>query len=205
MFLLLFSQTAHALPDLKLITPNLKRGLGLAQTLQVRHSDRNFSSSVLSIQDLSDLLWSVGGINRASTGGLVNPTAKSSHDIQIYAAFEQAIYLYDPKQNLLRVHVEGDFRRDISTADQPTVAKAPVIILIVSNYTTFSGITNEEQIRWAALDSGIVAASAVLFASSNGYNACVRGHMDIPKVREVLKLKPEQLLQLNVPIGLPPA
>jgi nitroreductase len=204
MIALLLSAALSALPDIKLNSPDLKRGLPYGQALSRRHSERTFASTALSAQDLGDLIWSVGGINRQSSGYLVNPTATNSQDISIYAVLPQAIYSYDKKAHVLRFVVEGDYRADVATTAQPTIATAPVIVLIVSDTAAFTGLTDAERHRWSALDSGVVAQTAVVFASANGLIAVPRAQMDTAKLATLLKLKSSQVIELNIPVGYAP-
>jgi nitroreductase len=204
MLALLAAVGFSALPDIKLNAPDTKRGAPYGEALNKRHSERSFATTALSLKDLSDLLWTVGGINRQSTGYLVNPTATNSQDISIYAVLPQGIYSYDKKAHTLRNVVEGDLREEVATTAQPTIAGAPVIILIVSDTAAFSGLTDAERHRWSALDSGVVAQSALLFAAANGFVAVPRAQMNTAKLAQVLKLKSSQVLELNVPIGHAP-
>jgi nitroreductase len=135
---------------------------------------------------------------------LVNPTATNAQDVTVYAVLPQGIFLYDKKSQYLRGVADGDYRQTVATAEQPTIASAPVIVLIVSDTDAFTGITEDEKIRWSALDSGIAALNALLFAAANGYSAVPRAIMDTDTLAKVIGLKSTQILELNVPIGLPP-
>jgi nitroreductase len=187
--------------DIKLNSPNLNRGLVFSQTVQNRHSERTFSSTSLSLQDLSDLFWSVGGVNRPDSGYLVNPTAVNYQDLTIYGVFPQGIYSYDKKAHYLRGVVDGDYRQVVATSEQPTIANAPVILLIVSDLDAFWLTTEDEAERLSALDSGIAAQTALLFAASNGFVTVPRAMMDTQSLAKVLGLSARRVIQLNVPIG----
>jgi nitroreductase len=79
-----------------------------------------------------------------------------------------------------------------------------VILALVSDYSKFIGQSVSEQKRWSALDAGIVAQSALIWAAANGYVACPRAMMDTDAIVSLLKLKGTQILHLNVPVGLAP-
>jgi hypothetical protein len=203
MFAVLASFVLSVPADIKLNQPDLNRGLIYSQTLSKRHSERTFSSTSLSLQDLSDLFWSVGGINRPSSSLLVNPTATNAQDISVYAVLPQGIYAYDKKAHYLRGLVDGDYRSVVATSEQPSVANAPVIVLIASDTSTFTGISQDEKIRWSALDSGIATQTALLWASANGYVAVPRAIMDTQTLGKLIGLSATQILELNVPVGHP--
>jgi len=58
-------------------------GMSLMEALQNRQSQRSFSSTELSLQQISDLLWSAYGINRPN-GYRTVPWAKSHNEFDIY-------------------------------------------------------------------------------------------------------------------------
>jgi hypothetical protein len=94
----------QALPQIVLPAPNLSSGLPLAQALSLRHSERSFKATPLPAQLLSDLLWSVVGINRPSIGFLTTPTAIDAQDLSVYAVLPAGIYLYHSRA---RGHSDG--------------------------------------------------------------------------------------------------
>jgi nitroreductase len=204
MFALLFVSALSDLPDIKLNSPDLTRGLAYGQALSKRHSERTFASTPLSLQDLSDLFWAVGGINRPDIGYLVCPTAVNAQDIRIYAVLPQGIYSYDKQAHVLHGVVEGDYRNDVATDEQPTIANAPVIVLIASDQDAFVLMEQDEKIHLGALDAGIVSQTALLWAAANGFIAVPRAIMDTDKLASVLNLKSTEILELNVPIGYAP-
>jgi nitroreductase len=189
--------------DIPLNQPDLTRGLVVGQAFSNRHSERSFASTALSRQDLSDLFWSVGGINRPDSGYLVNPTAIDAQDITAYAVLPQGIYRYDKKAHVLRGVVDGDYRTTVADT-QPSIANAPVIILIVSDTDAFFAVPEEDAIHLSALDAGIVGQTALLFAAANGFVAVPRAIMDVAKLSALLGLTSAQILHLNVPIGYAP-
>jgi nitroreductase len=191
-----------SVPDtIELAKPDTTRGLPFAKALSGRHSERSFKTTPLSLQDLSDLVWSVYGINRPSNGHLTIPTATNSQDLSIYVYLPSGVYLYDNKKSVLTGVLDGDHRADLATV-QTSVASAPVILLIVSDYSKFSGLGTDEAKKWSAYDAGVAAQTAVLWAAANGYVSCPRAMMDVDKVRKSLNLKTTQLAHLNVPVGL---
>jgi nitroreductase len=190
-------------PDIPLNQPDLTRGLVVAQAFSKRHSERAFATTALSRQDLSDLFWSVGGINRPNIGFLVNPTAIDAQDIAVYAVLPQGIYRYDKKAHALRGVVDGDYRTTVADT-QPTIADAPVIVLIVSDTDAFVAVSEDEAIHLSALDAGIVCQTGLLFAAANGFVAVPRAEMDTAKLSALLGLTSAQILHLNIPIGYAP-
>ena len=56
--LLVVTMYAQDLKAIKLSSPDKNRGSSVMKALSDRHSDREYAAKELSLQDLSDLLWS---------------------------------------------------------------------------------------------------------------------------------------------------
>ncbi|HEX4944413.1 MAG TPA: hypothetical protein VFV55_08665, partial [Usitatibacteraceae bacterium] len=87
--------TARLLP-----APATEGGMPLMQALSQRCSTREFSPRKLPDQVLSDLLWAADGINRPG-GDRTAPCWRHIMVIDVYAAMEDGLWLYDPKRHAL--------------------------------------------------------------------------------------------------------
>ncbi len=192
-----FAQEAK---PLALNPPQTDRGLPVMEALSVRASVREFDSTTLSIQDLSDLLWAANGINRPDEGKRTASSAQNAQDIDVYACMESGCYLYDAAEHVLKPVAEGDHRPHIA-GRQEQVTQAPVICLLVSDISRFRSGTDSLKLVWAAIDAGIVSQNISLFCASTGLATRPRASMDQEKLREVLKLKESQHLMLNHPVS----
>jgi nitroreductase len=145
----------------------------------------------------------VTGINRQSTSLLTTPTPVDAQELSVYVVLPAGVYLYDRKANVLHGVAEGD-HRSLGAGVQPTIATAPGILLLVSDYSKFTGQAAAEHKRLSALDTGIAAQAGMIEAAANGYVACRRALMETDQIVSLLKLKSTQVLHLNVPVGLAP-
>ncbi|MCC8193930.1 MAG: nitroreductase family protein [Deltaproteobacteria bacterium] len=84
-------------------------GMPLMEALAARSANRNFADAALSEQTLSNLLWATWGINRPD-GRRTAPTAMNKQAVQVYAALENGVWLYDAAGNSLVLALEGDTR-----------------------------------------------------------------------------------------------
>ena len=141
---------------IKLNEPDLSRGLTYMQTLSVRASVKEFDTTTLSLQDLSDLLWAANGINRPDEKKRTAPSAMNAQDIDVYVFFKYGIYLYDAMNSQLNFIAAGDYRYMIA-GRQEKVAKAPVICLLVSDISRFRAGSDSLRHEWANIDAGIVS------------------------------------------------
>jgi len=183
--------------------PDLTRKATLMDALSKRMSTREFGAKKLSDQDLSDLLWAGNGINRPDKGGRTAPSARNVQDIDIYVVTAEGAYLYDAKKNELTPVVSGDHRAVIAP-QQPSVAVAPVSLLLVSDYSRFPGGANDAgTVSMAAIDAGTVSQNIALFCAAAGLATVPRAMIDTEKTAAALKLKPTQKIILHHPVGYP--
>ncbi len=180
--------------------PETTRGLSVIKALSLRASIKEFDTTSLKIKDLSDLLWAANGINRPELSKRTAPSAQNAQDIDVYVFMKSGIYLYDANKHLLDLNVEGDHRMLIA-GRQENVAKAPVILLLVSDVSRFRSGTDSLRIIWGAMDAGIVSQNISLFCASVGFATVPRASMDQQKLREILKLKDTQHIMLNNPVS----
>ena len=176
--------------------PDTNRGLTIMKAFVQRSSQSKFDTLSLKLQDLSDLLWAADGINRTESGKRTAPSAMNSQDVDVYVVIKAGAYLYDAKKHQLDLVTAGDFRLQVA-GRQDNFAGAPVFCVLVSDISRFKSGTDSLKLSWAALDAGIVSQNIGLFCAGNGFATHPRVTMDVPKLREVLKLKASQYLMIN--------
>ena len=189
--------------DLKPITlnpPDLKRGLPVMEAFSLRASATDFSDQKLNLQDLSDLLFAANGINRKDVNKRTAPSAMNAQDVDIYVFMQEGVYLYDAAKSVLNPVVTGD-QRLIVAGRQDAVAKAPVMLLLVSDISRFKFPDESAKLDAAAKDAGIVSQNINIFCAGMGLITRPRGTMDLEKIKSVLKLKDSQRPMLNNPVG----
>ena len=108
---------------IELKTPDPKMGLTINEALAARSSSRDFSPEMLSLEELSGVLWAAAGVNRED-GHLTAPSAMALYPIRVYAFLPEGVYRYDSKANVLNRVIEGD-RREL-TAMQDFAYTAPL-------------------------------------------------------------------------------
>jgi len=195
------SLVAQDLKPINLSPPDLGKGKLLMQALKDRHTDREFSPDQLPVEVLSNLLWAAAGINRPDTGKRTSPTAQNKQEIDIYVSTADGIYLYDPKENILKPMVAGDLRG--YTGLQTFVREAPVNLVYVADLAKMSDRPEVEKMMWAGADTGFISENVYLFCASEGLATVVRANVDRPKLAEVMKLRPDQKITFAQTIGYP--
>lgn len=176
--------------------PDTNRGLPVMKAFAQRSSQIKFDTLDLKLQDLSDLLWAADGINRADLGKRTAPSAMNSQDVDIYVIMKKGAYLYDAKKHELDLISAGDYRQE-AAGRQTNYASAPVFCLMVSDISRFKNGTDSTKLQLAALDAGIVSQNIGIFCAGTGFATHPRTTMDVPKLKEILKLKASQYLMIN--------
>ncbi|MEI6275866.1 MAG: SagB/ThcOx family dehydrogenase [Prolixibacteraceae bacterium] len=176
--------------------PDTNRGLPVMKAFAERSSQSQFDTLSLKLQDLSDLLWAADGINRADLGKRTAPSAMNSQDVDVYVVMKAGAYLYDAKKHQLGLVTAGDYRMQVA-GKQQNFAGAPVFCVLVSDISRFKSGADSLKLQWAALDAGIVSQNIGLFCAGTGLATHPRVTMDIPKLKEILKLNSSQYLMIN--------
>ncbi len=170
--------------DIKLLKPQVKKGLPVMQALSERKSTREFADKDLDKQTLSNLLWAANGVNRPD-GKRTAPSAMNRQEIDVYACLKDGVYLYNAQKNILEFTAAGNCR----------LRNAPVTLLLVAN--------TEKDAPWGLIDSGIVSQNISVFAAGMGLVTVPQGSMPKDEFSKLLKLTQNQQLILNHPIGYP--
>lgn len=123
MFMTVSWLNAQELKPIKLEAPNRDRGFSVMKALSVRASVHEWSDKELSIKDLSDMLWAAHGVNRPD-GKRTAPSARDSHDIDVYVFMKKGIYLYDAEEHVLNPVVGGDYRDKLGKPEWALAASA---------------------------------------------------------------------------------
>ncbi|MCS7279978.1 MAG: SagB/ThcOx family dehydrogenase, partial [Thermodesulfobacteriaceae bacterium] len=141
LFLLVLYQMLFGETLIKLSDPKLKGNISLEEALSKRRSVREFATTPLTLQEVSQLLWAAQGIT-SPWGGRTAPSAGALYPLEIYLVAGQVknlpsgIYKYQPKDHSLLRISEGDKREEVWKAalKQPWVKNAPVIFIFTAVY-----------------------------------------------------------------------
>lgn len=197
---------AQNLAPIQLNSPNMNRETTMMNAFQKRASSVEWTDTMLSIQDLSDLLWAGNGINRPEESKRTAPSANNAQDIDIYVLLEEGAYLYDAKLQILHPVAKGDFRAEVIGGRPGSVvptSQPPALLILVSDISRFATRTTDEQqgLKRAGMDAGIVSQNISIFCGGANMATRPRMSMDVTKIKEVLKLSDTQYPILNNPVG----
>ena len=187
----------------KLPDPDKNCPMTLTDALTFRRSDRDFADGDLTPQELSNLLWAAGGVNRPD-GKLVYPVAMGKQDMTIYVFTREGVCKYDPKSHSLELIAEGDHRAE--TGQQDFVAKAAVNLAYVHDTELWKEMKAPEELvhRWGFAHTGAIMQNVYLYCATAGWNCVVRGSFDSENLAKLMKLSPTQNIMLIHTVGKRP-
>ena len=185
----------RALPD-----PAKEGGMPLMQALAQRRSTREFSARKIPDQVLSNLLWAAYGVNRPS-GDRTAPCWRHIVAIDVYAAMEDGLWLYDPKRHVLVPHPAGDIRAQ--TGQQDFVGRAPLNLVYVANGARMSELTPENRKLYCSVDAAFIGQNVYLYCASAGLATVFRGAVDYPRLARAMRLDHDQFVAFAQTVGYP--
>ncbi|MBR6730278.1 MAG: nitroreductase family protein [Alphaproteobacteria bacterium] len=183
-----FSYQAEA-SNIKLPWPDKLNPTTLMHALNFRQSTKNFDTKEVDDKTLSSLLWAAWGLNR-STGERTIPTAMNQKELSLYVFKKEGVYLYDAPGLSLNQIQDKDLREIFLT--QEYMKNAPIVLVWTS--------TNKD---YGPMHAGSSYQNVGLFAVAHKMGAVVRGYFDKAKVREALKLKPNEEVLISMAVGYP--
>lgn len=185
--------------EIKLPMPERKGGMPLYEALDNRMTQRKFAATPLDEQQLSNLLWCAGGVNRED-GKLTSPTARNAQEIEIYVFMEKGVFLYVPKDNMLKMILPEDHRMEVSERSKMPV-EAPVTLLFYANYDKMEGFDETAREFYGATDSGFVSQNVYLYCAANKLSTVVMGAINRDHLNELIPVDGKAVLAQ--PVGYP--
>ena len=166
----------------------------LTKALEDRRSIRAYAEDMISVQDLSNLLWSANGINREN-GKRTAPSARNLQSVTIHVAFEQGAYLYDFKAHQLTKVTDADVR---------SVKEAPIELIFSSNLAVKEDTPENREFTalMRGIDSGAASENAALYCAAAGLATVIRMyHQPEPEKAAALKLTENDHMLFNMAVG----
>ncbi len=183
---------------IKLLSPNLDLEVTLMQSLKERRSTRGGSDEMISLEELSNLLWASNGYNREDKR--TAPSAINAQDIDIYVCFPFGAYLYEAKENLLTLVTKENLCEAVMGDQVRMMGTAPVNLVFVSDWARFGNMDEALCQRFADMDASYVSAQTGLYCAAAGLGTVPRYMGNWEALHKGLKLRPTQHGILNNPI-----
>lgn len=194
-----------SLPD-----PSLKSGVSVEEALRKRRSIREYADRAISIDQVSQLLWSAYGIT-SPEGFRTAPSAMTAYPLEIFvlavevSGLAAGFYHYVPKGHGLRSRWTGDRREELyrCTFDQKSLRQAKAIIVFTAVYERMREKLGDAGDSHVHMDLGHAGQNLHLQAVALGLGTVVIGAFRPGEVTQVLALPEEMVPLYLMPVGYP--
>jgi SagB-type dehydrogenase family enzyme len=184
------------------------------EAIRKRRSLRNYRSSPLTAEELSQLLWSSQGATKRYAGFELRaaPSAGALYPVETYVsaqrveAVDAGIYHYDVRRHELECVRVGDFGEAFARAalDQDFLAEAALVFSWTAVFGRSRWKYEERAYRYIYLDAGHIAQNLALAAVALELGSCQVAALYDDEVNEVLGVdgKEESIVYMTA-VGRP--
>ena len=173
--------------------PRLRGEMSVEEAIAKRRSVRSYRDESLTLEELSQLLWSAQGIT-SSNGYRSAPSAGATYPFEVYVVvgnvegLELGIYRYIPGKHALELVKSGDYRIELQRAclDQEWVGSAPVDIVLVAFYERTTEVYGERGVRYVHMEAGHIGQNVYLQATALGLGTVAVGAFHDDEVASLL-------------------
>ena len=175
--LLGFVTAVCAAQEIKLPSPILKGAISLEESILHRRSQRSFQPIELSLEQISQLLWSGQGITDNDFDFRTAPSAGSIYPLQVLLAKADGVYKYVPQGHKLLKISDKDKRASLVRASigQGFIGEAPVDIIITGLFDKTRAKYGMRADRYVFMEAGHAAENICLQATAMGLGSVVVG------------------------------
>ncbi|TNF98640.1 MAG: SagB/ThcOx family dehydrogenase [Gammaproteobacteria bacterium] len=189
------------------------QGPSFENVLQNRRSKRNYSTTPLTMVQLSQLLFAAQGSTGKSFNTLLrtSPSGGALYPFEIYPivhnieGLEPGIYHYDVRRHQLERLMTGDIRREITAAglQQEMLGEAAVVFILTAIFDRSRFKYGERGLRYIYMEAGHISQNIALQATSLGLGSVPMGAFLDEAVNHLLGLDGEQEAAIYLhPVGV---
>ncbi|KXA98463.1 hypothetical protein AKJ39_02020 [candidate division MSBL1 archaeon SCGC-AAA259J03] len=194
-------------------SPQTTGEISVEKGIARRRSIRSYSEKPLTLEQVSQLMWSAQGITGGGGEKRAAPSAGMTYPLELYIVvgsqgvkgLENGLYHYIPEKHQLERVFTGDLRRELADAalDQKWVEGAPVDVIVTAIYSRTTNRYGDRGRRYVHMEAGHVGQNLYLQSESLGLGMVVVGAFNDDKIQEVLKLPKRRKPLYIIPIGYP--
>ena len=154
--------------------PELKGTVSLEESLARRESVRQYEADPLTIEEISQLLWSAQGITHDDIKR-TSPSAGRRYPMEVYFATKEHFYHYLPEDHQMALIANKDMIAAIDGMAQGFLQEAPAMMVITGVYARTEERYGERAERYVILEAGHVCQNILLQAVTLGLGAVAVG------------------------------
>ncbi|HCJ66115.1 MAG TPA: nitroreductase [Elusimicrobia bacterium] len=188
---------------IKLPQPKTKGELSVEEAIFTRRSVRSFEDKPLTLEQISQLLWSAQGITYARGGYRAAPSAGATYPLDVYLVSADGFFHYLPEEhNLEKISSENRLIALSEAAlDQEWVRNVVVNLVITAIFERTTTRYGRRGIGYVYIEVGHTAENVHLQAISLGLVSLPVGAFDDDEVAKVLALPSRVKPIYIIPIG----
>jgi len=165
--------------------PQTSGGEGLRTVLEVRRSIREYTGGVVTLQELSQLLWAGQGVTNAS-GYRTAPSAGALFPMELYVVAERVeglepgLYHYRIGEHSLGLVRSGSFGSELQeiAVGQDMVGAAALCLVVMGVVPRTEEKYGERAEQYVLLEGGAVVQNVLLEVTAAGLGAVFVGAFD---------------------------
>jgi len=193
---------------LSLPKPRTKGEISVEEALLRRRSVREYSPEPLTLEEVSQLLWSAQGITHPY-GLRTAPSAGALYPLEVYIhatkvlGLEAGIYRYDPHRHALLTVRLGDYSEDIYRAglSQEQILLAPLIVLFFAVFERTTVKYGRRGIRYVFNEVGHAGQNLYLQATALGLGTVVIGAFYDEDLKSIIGARTDEEPLYIMPVG----
>lgn len=194
--------------EIELPAPIHDSDTAIEQALLKRRSWRSYQDEPLTLQEISQLLWSAQGITDPR-GFRTAPSAGALYPLELYVVvgnvenLGEGVYKYRPEGHTILKVLDGDKRAELAKAavNQEWVKKGAVDLVIAAIYDRTTRKYGDRGIRYVHMEAGHVSENVYLQAVSLDLGTVTIGAFYDDRVREILNLAEGESPLYIMPVG----
>jgi SagB-type dehydrogenase family enzyme len=183
--------------------PKTTGKVSVEEAIQNRRSVRSYSGKDISLEDISQLLWSCQGITSAKQSLRAAPSAGALYPLEVYLVKKDGLFHYMPEGHKIERIADKDLRRELADASygQVYVEQAGIDIVITAVYERVTSKYGNRGIRYTDMEAGHAAQNVFLEAVSLGLSSVPIGAFDDNAVTKILNLPKDAKPLYILPVG----
>lgn len=183
--------------------PNIIGKVSVEETIYRRRSERSYLPEEITLEQLSQILWSAQGITDTSYGFRAAPSAGALYPLTIYVVKKDGLFRYIPDGHKLVEVSSEDKRPSLGRASlgQSYIVDAPVNIVLAANFAITQAKYGPRAFRYVCMEIGHVAENIHLQAVAMGLGSVPIGAFWDDVIRATLEMPETQDPLYIIPIG----
>lgn len=192
-----------AVKTINLPEPKILGKMSVEESIFRRRSERGFLPNELTLEQISQLLWSAQGITDKTWGFRAAPSSGALFPLTLYIMKKDGIFRYVPDGHRLIQVSDQDGRPSVVRASlgQSFIGEAPLVIVIAGNYRIVDAKYGQRAYRYLNMEIGHAAENIQLQAVALGLVSVPVGAFWDDVVAKTLALPEMQDPFYLIPVG----